>query len=550
MNEILYKETIAELNALIKGYDFIHVIAQISCEDFFISTKDYRPKSANDKLNENEFLFVLGLWIKNIDKESSINNFDDVLNATQHLRELLEQLHYTFLHLPQKTDSYSFDFPFKNVDGNWLKESIFYTGSGAYDLQMVQFIEPKYRYDREWVLANKNVDINIFMSFFIDIKRMMIKHRFKLIQSFQANAAKEPFTAPDMFTINVTPLIRINPAYASIIDEFSFPITHPINVDINDIGDYNPISSKPIIKLDDEHIFLPYLPLLAIALYETPFYWIGGDIDYYEHYGKDNRGIAAEEIVFDLLARVFSKEATYKNVEIQKNATAVIAEVDVLAIYGNTAIIIQVKSKRLTEKSKKGDEASIQKDFLQAVKKAYEQAERSEQALLNKENKCFVKKSQIDVSSIDNCIKLSVTLDFFPAVDNIAKREMGTEPQLLALSIFDLDMLTSYITDVSKLVEYFKYRSTHRGFLQTDNEACYLGFYLNNGFKDYDDTYAAVVIDPSAGLIMDQLMYKDLMDKYLPEFKVPEYIQKNKIGRNDPCPCGSGKKYKKCCGKL
>ena len=22
-----------------------------------------------------------------------------------------------------------------------------------------------------------------------------------------------------------------------------------------------------------------------------------------------------------------------------------------------------------------------------------------------------------------------------------------------------------------------------------------------------------------------------------------------KIGRNDPCPCGSGKKYKKCCGK-
>src|SRR5437016_4965881 len=22
----------------------------------------------------------------------------------------------------------------------------------------------------------------------------------------------------------------------------------------------------------------------------------------------------------------------------------------------------------------------------------------------------------------------------------------------------------------------------------------------------------------------------------------------NPIGRNDPCPCGSGKKYKKCCG--
>ncbi|RLE27718.1 SEC-C domain-containing protein, partial [Candidatus Acetothermia bacterium] len=24
---------------------------------------------------------------------------------------------------------------------------------------------------------------------------------------------------------------------------------------------------------------------------------------------------------------------------------------------------------------------------------------------------------------------------------------------------------------------------------------------------------------------------------------------KAKVGRNDPCPCGSGKKYKYCCGR-
>ncbi|MBL0167989.1 MAG: SEC-C domain-containing protein [Propionivibrio sp.] len=28
----------------------------------------------------------------------------------------------------------------------------------------------------------------------------------------------------------------------------------------------------------------------------------------------------------------------------------------------------------------------------------------------------------------------------------------------------------------------------------------------------------------------------------------PVPIQSEKIARNDPCPCGSGKKYKKCCG--
>jgi len=29
----------------------------------------------------------------------------------------------------------------------------------------------------------------------------------------------------------------------------------------------------------------------------------------------------------------------------------------------------------------------------------------------------------------------------------------------------------------------------------------------------------------------------------------PKPIIASKIGRNEPCPCGSGAKYKKCCGK-
>jgi len=33
------------------------------------------------------------------------------------------------------------------------------------------------------------------------------------------------------------------------------------------------------------------------------------------------------------------------------------------------------------------------------------------------------------------------------------------------------------------------------------------------------------------------------------EMKQKPIINKNTVGRNDPCPCGSGKKYKKCCGK-
>lgn len=30
----------------------------------------------------------------------------------------------------------------------------------------------------------------------------------------------------------------------------------------------------------------------------------------------------------------------------------------------------------------------------------------------------------------------------------------------------------------------------------------------------------------------------------------PIVREEPKVGRNDPCPCGSGEKYKKCCGKV
>ncbi len=32
------------------------------------------------------------------------------------------------------------------------------------------------------------------------------------------------------------------------------------------------------------------------------------------------------------------------------------------------------------------------------------------------------------------------------------------------------------------------------------------------------------------------------------EGKQSPIVNQNKVGRNDPCPCGSGKKYKRCCG--
>ncbi len=50
---------------------------------------------------------------------------------------------------------------------------------------------------------------------------------------------------------------------------------------------------------------------------------------------------------------------------------------------------------------------------------------------------------------------------------------------------------------------------------------------------------------PQWDAIYDKETQKEL---YRKEKSSHTVIKAPKVGRNDPCPCGSGKKYKKCCG--
>ncbi len=62
--------------------------------------------------------------------------------------------------------------------------------------------------------------------------------------------------------------------------------------------------------------------------------------------------------------------------------------------------------------------------------------------------------------------------------------------------------------------------------------------------------------DPSAQRFHDRVGREKAYRKQVPgddEGTLPPPVEpiraKEKPERNDPCPCGSGKKYKKCCGK-
>ena len=63
------------------------------------------------------------------------------------------------------------------------------------------------------------------------------------------------------------------------------------------------------------------------------------------------------------------------------------------------------------------------------------------------------------------------------------------------------------------------------------------------------------MVDAKAEWLYNLPMWDEIFDAetkhalYLEQKKSGTVVVGKKIGRNDLCPCGSGKKYKKCCGK-
>ena len=74
-----------------------------------------------------------------------------------------------------------------------------------------------------------------------------------------------------------------------------------------------------------------------------------------------------------------------------------------------------------------------------------------------------------------------------------------------------------------------------------------LGFDKELLYKNMVDARADWLYElPQWDAIFSEEKRKEL---YLEQKKSGTVVKAKKIGRNDPCPCGSGKKYKFCCGR-
>ncbi len=163
-----------------------------------------------------------------------------------------------------------------------------------------------------------------------------------------------------------------------------------------------------------------------------------------------------------------------------------------------------------------------------------------------------IKKSSINKLTndevIDKLVKL-VTDEYEEKIKDIPEEVTKEFEKAITLQVVD-NYWMEHINTMSHLREGIHLR----GYAQEDP----LRAYTMEGFDLFDSMLQKIDQDVSVFLLKAEIRQnierKEVSKKKITNEDKTETAKKKpkrvkKIGRNDPCPCGSGKKYKNCCGK-
>ncbi|MCQ2753541.1 MAG: SEC-C domain-containing protein [bacterium] len=90
--------------------------------------------------------------------------------------------------------------------------------------------------------------------------------------------------------------------------------------------------------------------------------------------------------------------------------------------------------------------------------------------------------------------------------------------------------------------------SENKNFMDVINKFLEKEYTFEDLIKEYKSEYLENKIYSSATVLYCSNAFSQVFD-ILSTPKPQQIVPEGKIGRNDPCPCGSGKKYKNCCGR-
>ncbi|OUL72754.1 nuclease-related domain-containing protein [Paraburkholderia hospita] len=501
------QEVFADLTVLCSRPGYVHAVAHLSLRDNVIpytgsmKEADISKMSSPSRLCRTEINTLVGLMVKaeidwNLPTPALMQEYVDTSER------LLEELHHcvsgeVFAGLTKEAVENGTFNPF--ATGNVLREPIFYSGDAAYNFQYLDLAARKYAADAPWLLANRGFTVDQASRIAKVVEEVLADH-FDSIRESTRLLHPDSWTMLPFFVFTAEEVAakanRPVEEVARVLGAFQIGPTER-NATFNALHDFNAITAAPLLRTPTGEFLLLQAYSLAEAIYEAPFYWMTQDKAYLPTLTK-NRGDFTETFVAERLGLVFGTEQVHLNVEIFETKAARVSDIDVLVVWGNRIIVVQAKSKRLTQEARKGNDQVIRDDFKKAVQAAYDQGATCAKCLLDNRYKIATPdgKEVALPQDIQEIYLFCVVSDHYPALSFQVRQFLktvstGRVQAPLVMDVFAIDAMTEMLQSPLQFLSYVNRRANYAEQLLASQELTILGYHLKKNLW----------VDPEVGLM-------------------------------------------------
>lgn len=509
------QEIFDELALLCTSQGYIHAFAALCFRDTIVGFADeMKPQDmakmySSSTLIRTELTTLMGLMIQQ-PVDFTLPTQETIGQYIERSDRLMFDLHQAMMSGGEHVHLDNIENPDFNpfTVGDTLREAIFYSGESAYTFQYRDLAPVKYAADRKWLEDHRGFNMQSARDV---VKALTDLLNDRLMTTLKALRGKpqDQWTMVPGFSFTGTELAAVTKLSVELVSKVLSAFTGPkkgCNSGFTSLRAFNAAYALPLIqKSPDEYVLFQYYGITE-ALYDAPFYWMGADKAYmaaaFEH-----RGDFTENFSYERLLAVFGPARVFKNVEILRGKGTTLGEIDVLVIFGDQAIVVQAKSKKLTLEARNGNDLRLHGDFQAAVQDAVVQA--FDYAAFLGDPTVILKcrdGTVVTMAAKPKAIHpVTVVADHYPSLAFQARQfvQFTATDQMaapLVIDVFALDAITEMLTSPLRLLSYLRLRALFGDAFMMSHEHALLSYHLKKNLWQGDFDMMLVGDDISSDL--------------------------------------------------
>lgn len=518
------QEIFDDLAALCRSPGYIHVLGYLALRDNYVTydgtmTSEAMANSyAPVRTVRTEFSTLFGLLMR-APIDFGLPSPSEMQRLISRTESLLAELHtclgrpmveaITALAMASQTGSLeNVEHPFRRADV--LREPIFYGAESAYSFQYREMALDRYALDEEWLLANKGFRLSDANLVAAGLSRLQTRKIGEALDTLPKLNPRQWTILPGFtFTLSeIAAETRLDSSTAAAV-LLALSVSAPTNAGFTSLGDFNLANACPILRTPTgDYVSLEPYGVFE-SLYDSPFYWMAAD-KAYRDVAFTNRGAFTERFVEARLSAVFNSDNVHGNVKIFRG-NVLVSEIDVLVLFGDRAIVVQCKAKRLTLEARKGNDNQLRADFRKSVQEAYDQGLVCSRSLKDPGLRFVAKDGTvIKVPTLREIYVLCAVSDHYPALAVQAQEFLIYEQDEfiqapLVTDVFLIDVLAEMLSSPLQFLSYLNRRVNYAERINSANETAILGYHLSQNLW-LDDNMDMVMVAEEYSISLDTAM--------------------------------------------